>query len=113
MIPTLGLLDSFKFLAVCNLLLAIFLTLYCRRIVALNWLIPVLLLVGTQIIQRIDQFGLGYVFYRITSDVEKLPMIDARAATTSPQQSRPSICCSIVMPCSRAACSRTTTACRY
>jgi hypothetical protein len=29
--------------------------------------------VGTQIIQRIDQFGLGYVFYRITSDVEKLP----------------------------------------
>ena len=38
-----------------------------------DWLIPVLLLVGTQIIQRIDQFGLGYVFYRITSDVEKLP----------------------------------------
>jgi len=38
-----------------------------------DWLIPILLLVGTQIIQRIDQFGLGYVFYRITSDVEKLP----------------------------------------
>jgi hypothetical protein len=38
-----------------------------------DWLIPILLLVGTQIIQRIDQFGLGYVFFRITSDVEKLP----------------------------------------
>ncbi len=38
-----------------------------------DWLIPVLILVGGQIIQRIDQFGLGYALYRITSDVEKLP----------------------------------------
>ncbi len=38
-----------------------------------DWLIPILLLVGTQIIQRIDHFGLGYSLYRITSDVEKLP----------------------------------------
>jgi hypothetical protein len=38
-----------------------------------DWLIPILLLVGAQIIQRIDQFGLGYALYRITSDVEKLP----------------------------------------
>ncbi len=38
-----------------------------------DWMIPILLLVGAQIIQRIDQFGLGYVLYRITSDVEKLP----------------------------------------
>lgn len=38
-----------------------------------DWLIPVLLLFGAQLIQRIDQFGLGYVLYRITSDVEKLP----------------------------------------
>lgn len=38
-----------------------------------DWLIPILLLVGSQIIQRIDQFGLGYALYRITSDVEKLP----------------------------------------
>ena len=37
-----------------------------------DWLIPILLLVGTQIIQRIDHFGLGYALYRITSDVEKL-----------------------------------------
>ncbi len=38
-----------------------------------DWLVPILLLFGTQIIQRIDQFGLGYALYRITSDVEKLP----------------------------------------
>ncbi|MCD4720954.1 MAG: peptide transporter, partial [Desulfobacula sp.] len=38
-----------------------------------DWLIPILLLVGSQIIQRIDQFGLGYALFRITSDVEKLP----------------------------------------
>ena len=38
-----------------------------------DWLIPILLLVGTQFIQRIDHFGLGYALFRITSDVEKLP----------------------------------------
>ncbi len=38
-----------------------------------DWMIPILLLVGTQVIQRIDHFGLGYALYRITSDVEKLP----------------------------------------
>ena len=38
-----------------------------------DWLIPILLLFGTQLIQRIDHFGLGYALYRLTSDVEKLP----------------------------------------
>jgi len=38
-----------------------------------DWMVPILLLVGSQIIQRIDHFGLGYALYRITSDVEKLP----------------------------------------
>jgi len=38
-----------------------------------DWLVPILLLIGSQVIQRIDQFGLGYALYRITSDVEKLP----------------------------------------
>ncbi|MFP4474540.1 MAG: peptide transporter [Desulfatibacillaceae bacterium] len=38
-----------------------------------DWLIPILLLVGSQIIQRVDHFGLGYALYRITSDVERLP----------------------------------------
>ncbi len=38
-----------------------------------DWLVPILLLVGSQIVQRIDHFGLGYALYRVTSDVEKLP----------------------------------------
>jgi len=38
-----------------------------------DWLIPILLLFGAQLIQRIDQFGLGYAMYRLTSDVERLP----------------------------------------
>ena len=38
-----------------------------------DWLIPILLLVGSQLVQRIDHFGLGYALYRLTSDVEKLP----------------------------------------
>jgi hypothetical protein len=38
-----------------------------------DWMIPILLLIGSQIIQRIDRFGLGYALYRITSDVERLP----------------------------------------
>ena len=38
-----------------------------------DWLVPILLLVGTQFVQRVDHFGLGYALFRITSDVEKLP----------------------------------------
>jgi len=38
-----------------------------------DWLVPILLLVGAQVIQRIDHFGLGYALYRLTSDVERLP----------------------------------------
>lgn len=38
-----------------------------------DWLIPILLIFGSQLIQRVDHFGLGYALYRITSDVEKLP----------------------------------------
>ncbi len=38
-----------------------------------GWLAPIGLLVLTQLIARIDHFGLGYALYRITSDVEKLP----------------------------------------
>ncbi len=38
-----------------------------------DWLVPIMLLIGSQLVQRIDHFGLGYSLYRITSDVEKLP----------------------------------------
>ena len=38
-----------------------------------DWMVPILLLIGSQLIQRIDHFGLGYALFRFTSDVEKLP----------------------------------------
>ena len=38
-----------------------------------DWMIPILLMVGFEIIQAVDYFGLGYALYRLTSDVEQLP----------------------------------------
>jgi len=38
-----------------------------------DWLIPILLMIGFELIQAVDHFGLGYALYRLTSDVEKLP----------------------------------------
>ncbi len=38
-----------------------------------DWLVPILLMVGFEIISAVDHFGLGYALYRLTSDVEKLP----------------------------------------
>ncbi len=37
------------------------------------WLAPIGLMVLGMFLQRVDHFGLGYVMYRLTSDVEKLP----------------------------------------
>lgn len=37
------------------------------------WLAPILLGAFMLVSRQIDQFGLGYVLYRLTSDVEKLP----------------------------------------
>jgi hypothetical protein len=37
------------------------------------WLPAIGLMALGQILQRVDHFGLGYVMYRLTSDVEKLP----------------------------------------
>lgn len=37
------------------------------------WLVPIGLMIAGQLVQRLDQFGLGYVMYRLTSDVERLP----------------------------------------
>jgi hypothetical protein len=48
-------------------------SLLSRTFLHRDWLVPILLLVGSQIVQRIDHFGLGYALYRVTSDVEKLP----------------------------------------
>ena len=38
-----------------------------------DWMVPILLMVGFEIISAVDHFGLGYALYRLTSDVEKLP----------------------------------------
>src|SRR3954447_26387262 len=37
------------------------------------WYVPIGLIALAQLIHRIDNFGLGYLMYRLTSDVEKLP----------------------------------------
>jgi len=37
------------------------------------WLWPLLLAMFMMLIQRLDHFGLGYVMYRLTADVEELP----------------------------------------
>ncbi len=37
------------------------------------WLVPLLLVFAMQFISRLDHFGLGYVMYRLTADVERLP----------------------------------------
>ena len=38
-----------------------------------DWLVPILLMLGFELIQAVDHFGLGYALYRLTSDVEQLP----------------------------------------
>ena len=48
-------------------------SLVSRTFLHSDWMTPILLLIGSQLITRVDQFGLGYALYRITSDVEKLP----------------------------------------
>lgn len=37
------------------------------------WMMPLLLMAFTLFVTRLDNFGLGYIMFRLTSDVEKLP----------------------------------------
>ena len=53
-----------------------------RSFFHIEWLAPIGFLALTMVLQRIDQFGLGYVMYRITSDVEKLPFPMAPVGAT-------------------------------
>ena len=48
-------------------------SLVARTFLHRDWLVPVLLMVGFEIISAVDHFGLSYALYRLTSDVEKLP----------------------------------------
>jgi hypothetical protein len=44
-----------------------------RSFLMFEWMWPVLITALTLLIQRIDHFGLGYVMFRLTADVEELP----------------------------------------
>jgi hypothetical protein len=44
-----------------------------RNLFNTAWLPAIGLMALGQVLQRVDHFGLGYVMYRLTSDVEKLP----------------------------------------
>ncbi|OGV73194.1 MAG: peptide transporter [Lentisphaerae bacterium RIFOXYA12_FULL_60_10] len=44
-----------------------------RSFFTMPWMIPVLFVSFSVLISKLDNFGLGYVLYRITNDVEKLP----------------------------------------
>ena len=44
-----------------------------RTFLTRAWLGPILMIVLGNVLGRIDSFGLGYVLFRVTSDVEKLP----------------------------------------
>ena len=44
-----------------------------RTFFTAGWVDPILFMVGMMVLSRIDQFGLGYALYRITSHIEKLP----------------------------------------
>ena len=46
------------------------------------WLAPILLVTVGLVVSRLDQYGLGYVLYRITSDVEELPFPMAPVAAS-------------------------------
>ena len=47
-----------------------------------DFLYPILFIGGNMLLQRVNHFGLGYLFYRITSDVEKLPFPMAPVAAS-------------------------------
>ena len=44
-----------------------------RSFFLMPWLIPLILVFTMRLISRIDHFGLGYVMFRLTADVEELP----------------------------------------
>ena len=57
-----------------------------------DWLGPVALLIAGQVLARAEWFGLGYVLFRLTSDVERLPFpmapVAAQGATALAESGR-------------------------
>jgi len=46
------------------------------------WIVPILMVATGLLVSRLDQYGLGYVLYRITNDVEELPFPMAPVAAS-------------------------------
>ncbi len=44
-----------------------------RSFFMIPWLMPILLMIFNIFMDRLDNFGLGYIMFRLTSDVERLP----------------------------------------
>ncbi|MDD4891896.1 MAG: peptide transporter [Phycisphaerae bacterium] len=44
-----------------------------RSFLIKEWMVPLLLVILVRFLSRLDSFGLGYVMFRLTSDVEELP----------------------------------------
>jgi hypothetical protein len=44
-----------------------------RTFFTMEWLAPIIFVSLALILQKLDHYGLGYVMYRLTSDVEELP----------------------------------------
>lgn len=54
-----------------------------RTFLTRAWLVPIMIGTVSIIVTRLDQYGLGYVLYRLTSDVEELPFPMAPVAASS------------------------------
>ncbi|MCF7855516.1 MAG: peptide transporter, partial [Candidatus Pacebacteria bacterium] len=53
-----------------------------RTFFTMSWLPPILFTSFALLISKVDHYGLGYVLYRLTSDVEKLPFPMAPVAAS-------------------------------
>ena len=64
-----------------------------RELVHRDWLLPCLLLIAGQVLARAEWLGLGYVLFRLTSDMERLPFplaaVAAQGATALAQSDQP------------------------
>ncbi len=47
-----------------------------------SWIVPILMVTMGLVVSRLDQYGLGYVLYRITNDIEELPFPMAPVAAS-------------------------------
>ncbi|MEE2658117.1 MAG: peptide transporter [Candidatus Latescibacterota bacterium] len=64
-----------------------------RTFIHEDWVKPIVLLVAGQVLARAEWFGLGYVLFRVTSDIERLPFplapVAAQGATALAESGEP------------------------